>query len=145
MNPEYLYVHVPFCVRRCSYCDFAVTVSREPPVAAWLDGLERELTGVMQAHGWERLRLRTVYVGGGTPSLLGPGALAGLGGMLARHADLTDEIEWTAEANPESMTPDLAADWRGTGVNRTPSWPMWRCCDKTPPTSDDTWFISSVH
>ncbi len=118
MTPEHLYVHVPFCVRRCSYCDFAVTVSREPPVTAWLDAVERELAGVLRAHGWDRLRLKTLYIGGGTPSLLGAGALGAFAGRLARHADLAADVEWTAEANPESLTPELAADWRAAGVNR---------------------------
>jgi len=117
-KPEYLYVHVPFCVRRCSYCDFAVTVASEPPVEAWLEAVTAELGGLMRSHGWERLRLKTVYVGGGTPSLLGPGALAALGENLAVHADLAPDVEFTAEANPESLTPELAADWRNAGVNR---------------------------
>lgn len=117
-KPEYLYVHVPFCVRRCSYCDFAVTVASEPPVEAWLEAVTAELGGLMRSHGWERLRLKTVYVGGGTPSLLGPGALAALGEKLAVHADLAPDVEFTAEANPESLTPELAADWRNAGVNR---------------------------
>lgn len=118
MTPEHLYVHVPFCVRRCSYCDFAVTVSREPPVAAWLDAVEQELMGLLRAHGWDRLRLQTVYIGGGTPSLLGTGALGAFAERLARHADLAPDVEWTAEANPESLTAELAADWRAAGVNR---------------------------
>ncbi len=118
MTPEHLYVHVPFCVRRCSYCDFAVTVSREPPVAAWLEAIERELLGLLADGGWERLRLQTVYIGGGTPSLLGTGALGAFGEMLARHADIAWDVEWTAEANPESLTAELAADWNAAGVNR---------------------------
>lgn len=117
-TPEYLYVHVPFCVRRCSYCDFAVTVASEPPVGAWLDTVTAELGGLVRRHGWERLRLKTVYVGGGTPSLLGAGALAALRERLAAHADLAPDVEFTAEANPESLTPALAEDWRDAGVNR---------------------------
>lgn len=118
MIPEFLYVHVPFCVRRCSYCDFAVTVANEPPVDAWLSAIEQELIGALRTHGWERLRLRTVYVGGGTPSLLGSGAMDAFAQMIARHADLDADVEWTAEANPESLTPALARDWAAAGVNR---------------------------
>ena len=118
MTPESLYVHVPFCVRRCSYCDFAVTVASEPPLGAWLDAVGAELAGAMQTNGWERLRLKTVYVGGGTPSLLGTGAMAGLRAAIGRHADLDEGVEWTAEANPESLTRQLAEDWRAAGVNR---------------------------
>ncbi len=117
-RPEHLYVHVPFCVRRCSYCDFAVTVASDPPVDAWLDAVMRELDGVMRAQGLERLRLQTVYIGGGTPSLLGQGALGAFAERLAARAELAADVEWTAEANPESLTATLAADWRAAGVNR---------------------------
>src|SRR5690606_8943266 len=65
-----------------------------------------------------RLRLKTVYIGGGTPSLLGTGALGAFADGLARRADLVPDVEWTAEANPESLTAALAADWRAAGVNR---------------------------
>ena len=79
MNPEYLYLHVPFCVRRCSYCDFAVDVVRRAPVEAWLDAIYAELALLAETESWEwPLRLRTVYVGGGTPSLLGAGAMEAL-------------------------------------------------------------------
>lgn len=118
MSPEFLYVHAPFCLRRCSYCDFAVTVSREPPVRAWLGAVERELAGVIRDQGWDRLRLKTLYVGGGTPSLLGLDAMAALRTMVERHADLAQDVEFTAEANPETMSAALAADWRAAGVNR---------------------------
>ena len=124
MIPRHLYVHVPFCVRRCSYCDFAVTALREPPVAAWLDAVDRELSMHAAAEGWteaaaEQIGLSTLYVGGGTPSLLGTGAMV----ALARRVQHTfgvapDQDEWTAEANPESFTDALAADWREAGVNR---------------------------
>jgi oxygen-independent coproporphyrinogen-3 oxidase len=118
VTPEFLYVHVPFCVRRCSYCDFAVTVASEPPVRAWLAAIEQELIGALRTHGWDGLRLRTIYVGGGTPSLLGAGAMDALAQMLARYAHIAPDVEWTAEANPESLTEGLARDWAAAGVNR---------------------------
>ncbi len=114
-----VYVHAPFCVRRCYYCDFAVTIDRERRHDAWLKAISME---------WDQIRreglfsfpepLETLYVGGGTPSLLGTRGMAGLasviGPRLLRHPDL----EWTAEANPESFTPDVARAWRKAGVNR---------------------------
>ncbi|MBX6365651.1 MAG: radical SAM family heme chaperone HemW [Gemmatimonadetes bacterium] len=120
MPPAHLYVHVPFCLRRCSYCDFAVTATREPPIAAWLDAIDAELTLLAEAEGWTApLELRTLYIGGGTPSLLGLGAMRRLRERLERHARWDDAtVEWTAEANPETLTPALAADWRAAGVNR---------------------------
>jgi len=118
--PRSLYVHVPFCVRRCSYCDFAVHATREPPVEEWLGAVETELCLTAADRGWtEPLELDTLYVGGGTPSLLGTGAMAALAERLRRHATWDPAaVEWTCEANPESFTPELADDWRAAGVNR---------------------------
>jgi oxygen-independent coproporphyrinogen III oxidase len=118
VSPKHLYVHVPFCARRCGYCDFAVTALRDPPVAGWLDAVTRELELHAAAHGWPTLSLDTLYIGGGTPSLLGSGALARLRDRLAPHAVLGDGAEFTAEANPESFTPELAGDWVAAGVGR---------------------------
>jgi len=120
VKPEHLYVHVPFCLRRCSYCDFAVQAVRRAPVDAWLGAIEAELSGIANARGWsDPLQLTTLYVGGGTPSLLGCGAMAALARGLAGYARWDpDAIEWTAEANPESLTAEVAADWREAGVNR---------------------------
>lgn len=119
MNPAHLYVHVPFCLRRCGYCDFAVTATRAAPVQAWLEAIAAELEQRRRREAWSApLRLETIYVGGGTPSLLGVGALPALADTLARFASWDRTVEWTAEANPESFTAELARDWVGAGVNR---------------------------
>jgi oxygen-independent coproporphyrinogen III oxidase len=119
VNPEHLYIHVPFCVRRCGYCDFAVTATSSAPVDAWLDAVAAEL-GLRSEHdGWDGpLPLKTIYVGGGTPSMLGVGAMHALRDTLAAFAEWPDDVEWTAEANPESFTEPLARDWAAAGVNR---------------------------
>lgn len=120
MNPKHLYVHVPFCVRRCGYCDFAVTATSRAPVDAWLDAIRAELALRADMGEWEApLRLDSVYIGGGTPSMLGTGAMARLGGVLREFATWDPAtVEWTAEANPESFNVELAADWIAAGVNR---------------------------
>jgi oxygen-independent coproporphyrinogen-3 oxidase len=120
MLPRSLYLHVPFCVRRCSYCDFAVQVAADPPVRAWVEAVSAELGLTARERGWDGpLPLETVYVGGGTPSLLGTGAMAAHADSLAPHAAWDARtVEWTCEANPESFTPELARDWRAAGVNR---------------------------
>lgn len=118
-RPRALYVHVPFCQRRCFYCDFAVTPTRRAPTDAWLDAVVGEMRLLAAERGWSRpLALDTVYVGGGTPSLLAPGALAALRERLAPFAAWTEAAEWTVEANPESFTPAVAADWAAAGVDR---------------------------
>jgi oxygen-independent coproporphyrinogen III oxidase len=119
VNPRHLYIHVPFCVRRCGYCDFAVTATSSAPVDAWLDAVAAELAERHDREGWTPpLRLETIYVGGGTPSLLGPGAMRRLRRVLDRFAVWPGTVEWTAEANPESFSGELACDWVEAGVNR---------------------------
>lgn len=116
--PRHVYVHAPFCARRCSYCDFAVTVAADPPVAPWAECVGQELGMVSAARGWPPLSLETLYIGGGTPSLLGVGALPALIEALDGRARTDDVVELTAEANPESFTRELAEDWVAAGVNR---------------------------
>ena len=120
MLPRSLYVHVPFCVRRCAYCDFAVQAMREAPTGDWLRAIGAEWEMTAAEMGWTRpLSLDTLYVGGGTPSMLAPGALRALGEIVGRHAEWDPAaIEWTCEANPESFSPAIARDWREAGVNR---------------------------
>src|SRR5574341_1774464 len=81
VSAMHLYVHVPFCRRRCSYCDFAIAVRKRIPADAFVDAVTRELA--MQEGG---APLDTLYFGGGTPSLLPPAVLADLmEGVLARR------------------------------------------------------------
>lgn len=116
---RFVYAHAPFCARRCFYCDFAVQVRRQGGGPDWLRALSAELHGRLE-RGEVALadRFSTVYVGGGTPSLLAPEAMAGFGDLLGRNRLAGGDVEWTAEANPESFTPDLASAWRHLGVNR---------------------------
>ncbi len=119
MNPRSLYIHVPFCLRRCAYCDFAVTATREPPIDAWLDAITVEMASTVSRLELDApLHLDTVYIGGGTPSLMPVGMMAKLRERLAGFAEWDDRAEWTVEANPETLTPALANDWRIAGVNR---------------------------
>jgi oxygen-independent coproporphyrinogen-3 oxidase len=115
-----LYVHVPFCTRRCHYCDFAVTASADPPIRDWLEALAEDLNQWQAELGTPRLpRLDTIFVGGGTPSLLGAAGMEGLRRLLEDRFPLDPgTIEWTAEANPNSLTLDTARAWREAGVNR---------------------------
>ena len=120
MLPEHLYIHVPFCARRCIYCDFAVEATRTPPTGEWVWAVSREMRLLAEEQDWGApLPLDTIYLGGGTPSVLAPGDLAALAEEL-RDMVVWDPatVEWTCEANPESFTPRLARAWREIGVNR---------------------------
>jgi oxygen-independent coproporphyrinogen-3 oxidase len=112
-----LYLHVPFCSRACPYCDFDFEVagSRRLPqrIDAWLAGLEaeraaRKLGGL----------LRTVYLGGGTPSLLGEEGLSRLFAWIDEHFDRSRVLECTVELNPEHVDAALLETMRALGVGR---------------------------
>jgi oxygen-independent coproporphyrinogen-3 oxidase len=113
-----VYVHAPFCARRCFYCDFAVKVA-SADCDVWLDALRAEIRA-LEREGAFVLddALDTLYVGGGTPSLLGAQAMEGLLTLIGEERLRHSEIEWTAEANPESFTQEVAKGWRCAGVNR---------------------------
>ena len=115
-HPRHLYVHVPFCARRCSYCDFSIAVRRETPVDEYLTALRTELQLRFPRNGlWE---LDTLYLGGGTPSRLGAAGITRLMALVREQAALSSTAEVTIEANPDDV--DLAAvrAWRASGVNR---------------------------
>src|SRR3989475_3031348 len=126
----HLYLHVPFCARRCSYCDFSIAVRKRVPAAEYVDAVLRELDWLRAADPGPTARglignadrgLDTLYLGGGTPSLLPADALATLLTILrdAFHGTPSlDAVEVTLEANPEDVTPDNAVAWRRAGVNR---------------------------
>jgi len=109
LDVRHLYVHLPFCAHRCGYCDFVTAVGRRDQHGAYVDALLRELDrerGVL-AHP-----VSTIFVGGGTPTYTEPEALRRV------LAALPPAAEMTVEANPETVTPELAALLREGGVNR---------------------------
>jgi oxygen-independent coproporphyrinogen-3 oxidase len=115
----HLYLHVPFCARRCSYCDFAIAVRRDTPTAAYVDAILEEW-GRWQDHpAWEASpALETIYFGGGTPSRLDPAAIDRLVCRVVSDRPLGPGAEITLEANPEDVTVERAAVWRASGVTR---------------------------
>src|SRR2546426_81545 len=117
---QHLYVHVPFCRRRCSYCDFSIAVRKRIPAREYVTAVLSELDLVRAADPGAG-DLETLYLGGGTPSLLPPDALAALLTSLLDAFSSTpslDAVEVTLEANPEDVTAETAIAWRRAGVNR---------------------------
>jgi oxygen-independent coproporphyrinogen III oxidase len=111
---EHLYVHVPFCARRCVYCDFSIAVRPDVPVRAYVDAIAAELH---LRHRESEFDLDTLYFGGGTPSKLGQG-VAELIEVIRSRAHIRKGAEVTLEANPEDVSPASVAAWAGAGVNR---------------------------
>jgi oxygen-independent coproporphyrinogen III oxidase len=115
----HLYFHVPFCARRCSYCDFAIAVRRDVPSAAYAEAVLREWAGWQSHEIWAASPgVESVYFGGGTPSRLEPGSIARLLQRIAADRTLDAAAEVTLEANPDDVTPEAAGVWRAGGVNR---------------------------
>ena len=114
---RHIYVHVPFCTRRCSYCDFSIAVRPEVPVAGFVAAVGSELG--RRAGPADVESVDTLYFGGGTPSKLGPAGIAGLIGALGtRGVRMAAGAEVTIEANPEDVSPGAVAGWLDAGVNR---------------------------
>ena len=115
----HLYLHVPFCARRCSYCDFAIAVRKTVPSRTFADAVLLEWRSWQDAEWWaESGPIETIYFGGGTPSLLEPSALATILDTIRADRTVSSTSEITIEANPEDVTPERAARWRAAGVNR---------------------------
>ena len=115
----HLYIHVPFCARRCSYCDFAIAVRREVPSRRFVDQLLLEWRAAGDRQDIPAAApLATVYLGGGTPSLLDPVQLARLLAALRAERPWAPGAEVTLEANPDDVTPAAAAAWVSAGINR---------------------------
>ena len=114
MGIQHLYVHVPFCARRCSYCDFSIAVRTMTPVEEYVRGVQIELS----RYAGTRWSLDTVYFGGGTPSRLGGDGVARLLASVRDVTRIADSAEITLEANPDDVTAESAERWREAGVNR---------------------------
>ena len=116
MKYRALYLHIPFCRAKCLYCDFdsrALTgCALEEAIGAYCEGLSAQVDD--HGNAGELSEVETVYVGGGTPSLLG-GRLVGLVDYVRAYCE---PVEFTCEANPESFTLDLAQALRAAGVTR---------------------------
>jgi putative oxygen-independent coproporphyrinogen III oxidase len=115
----YVYIHVPFCARRCSYCDFAIAVRRSVPSEAFADAILREWDARLHDAGWSTsLVVETVYFGGGTPSRLDDAALSRILARIRADRPVAADAEITLEANPDDVTAARADAWRAAGVNR---------------------------
>ena len=113
--PIGVYIHIPFCEVRCSYCDFATDLEREGQRDQFFRTLEIELEARVANKG---LVADTIYLGGGTPSLLTIDELKILVTLLQRYFDLGDVREFTVEANPGGINPEILQRWAEIGIDR---------------------------
>ncbi len=115
--PLALYVHFPWCVRKCPYCDFnSYTLHGELEERRYIEALQRDLEA--QAPAAAGREVISVFLGGGTPSLFPPAAVARLLELARRHLALAPDLEVTLEANPGTLERGRFAEYRAAGVNR---------------------------
>jgi oxygen-independent coproporphyrinogen-3 oxidase len=111
-----LYVHIPFCSSKCAYCDFISYTGLEARWQPYIQGVCRELE--LRLPVWEKAIFDTLYIGGGTPTVLPAECLAGLIRHLLAHIKHTGGMEVTVEANPGTVTESYLAELRQAGANR---------------------------
>ena len=111
-KPTSAYVHIPFCTQICYYCDFSKVFIKNQPVDSYLDHLLQEF------HSYDIQKLRTLYIGGGTPTALSASQLEVLLEGLTKNLDLSMLEELTIEANPGDLDADKIAVLQNSAVNR---------------------------
>src|SRR3569832_1946273 len=117
LPPLSLYLHLPWCVRKCPYCDFNSHEARgEVPERAYIDALVADLEQDLPSI-WGR-PVETVFLGGGTPSLFTPDSIARLFSQLRARLVLPAHAEITMEANPGTLDAGRFAEFRAAGINR---------------------------
>ncbi len=112
MQPLGLYIHIPFCHARCGYCDFVTFTGKDDQRTSYIQALSQEIDL------YPCSTLSTVFLGGGTPSVLEPQQIDVLFQKIKNHFTLDSEAEITLEANPESITPAQLQAWRDASINR---------------------------
>ncbi|MFI4867946.1 MAG: radical SAM family heme chaperone HemW [Steroidobacterales bacterium] len=117
LPPLSLYVHFPWCVRKCPYCDFnSHSLQGALPEAAYVDALLRDLA--VQAPAAQGRALQSIFLGGGTPSLFSPAAVARLLAGVRARLELAADVEVTLEANPGTIERGRFSDYRAGGITR---------------------------
>lgn len=116
------YIHLPYCLQKCPYCDFNTYAVREFPEKRYVDALVREIEwAAADQHSWATRKVSTIFFGGGTPSLFAPGSIQRIIETFEREFGTTGNCEVTLEANPGSLEGggrEKLAEFRSAGINR---------------------------
>lgn len=115
-NELELYLHIPFCVRKCAYCDFLSSPENGETIENYVEALIREIKAYRSLSPNDRVV--TIFMGGGTPSILEGGQMKLIFEALRESFDLAEDVEITVEANPGTVTPEKLSAYREAGINR---------------------------
>lgn len=111
-----IYVHIPFCTAKCTYCAFNTYIKMESLIPAFVDALSREIAYVAQRNPYPLVG--TVFFGGGTPTLLTAAQFASILAVIRQHFKLSPNVEITTEANPNDLSSEYLSALRQVGINR---------------------------
>jgi oxygen-independent coproporphyrinogen-3 oxidase len=114
--PLGIYIHVPFCAHVCPYCDFTTYAGKQHLIPRYVDALCLEIERTAQLATGRRAA--TIFIGGGTPSLLSAGQMSRIFASCRKAFDLDSDAEVSVECNPNGLTAELLAGYRAAGVNR---------------------------
>ena len=117
-GPFSLYIHIPYCISKCPYCDFNSHVVADIPEAKYTDALLRELEHFGNSREWQGRTVQSIFFGGGTPSTFKPASIGKLLAWVAATFPIDLECEITMEANPGTVDSEFFAGYRDAGVNR---------------------------
>ena len=118
LPPLSLYIHIPWCIKKCPYCDFnSHAVKGDTPEAAYIDALLKDLAEDVQRYVITR-PISSIFIGGGTPSLFSPESINRLLRGIEQQLPLKPDIEITLEANPGTFESHKFAEFRALGINR---------------------------
>ena len=116
MKSAGIYIHIPFCAVKCIYCDFYSITDRENSIPRFINAIVKEIeTCTVDVSNW---KLETIFIGGGTPSLLNGRNIESILNALERKYNLAQIKEWTMEANPGEAPLERLKDFRSLGINR---------------------------
>jgi len=119
MRPPFsLYIHIPYCVSKCPYCDFNSHVVAEIPEGDYTDALLRELEHYGALDEWQDRTVQSIFFGGGTPSTFQPTSIGKLLAWVAATFPINLDCEITVEANPGTVDSSRFSGYRDAGVNR---------------------------
>lgn len=113
-----IYVHIPFCMQKCSYCDFVSYVGKEKQVKTYIEALKKEIEMISQQMDKKEWSISTIYIGGGTPSFIDSNYIVEIMQTIQSCFKVSKEVEITIEVNPGTITIEKLKQYRQIGINR---------------------------
>ena len=120
-----LYIHIPFCKRKCKYCDFISYSNREHLIDRYIECLKYEIRdiGISNLHDYKKglddlINLKTIYIGGGTPSVIDSKYIKEILSEIKQNFKISSDVETTIEVNPGTVNETKLQDYKDAGINR---------------------------